>query len=292
MSYATCTQLGLLKVAPRAGSFDTYFTGLGNDNAYYSFRGLAEDDKGMVWQLLHRWGEDRPGKKDGIPECVSGKYAVRLVCGRRPALVNFFNKIIADYDTDPEKIIYQNLNGYAENAGFSLNSDWNFTNGLKAMAGFTLMDVSVVENGRREWQIQTPHFTANWSLSYPIARCNLTLDYNGHLTSPMRLPVFANDYRPEQSPWFSIHNIQVTWKPRRKSGGDLKSPPDFEVYAGVKNLFNFYPREDVIMRAHDPFDKLADDPVDNPNGYTFDPSYNYAPVQGLRGFVGVRVVLK
>ncbi len=60
----------------------------------------------------------------------------------------------------------------------------------------------------------------------------------------------------------------------------------------MKNLFNFYPREDVILRPHDPFDKRADDPVDNPNGYTFDPSYNYAPVQGARGFVGVRVVVK
>jgi outer membrane receptor for ferrienterochelin and colicins len=195
---------------------------------------------------------------------------------------HFFNKIIADYDTDPEKIIYQNLDGYAENTGFSLNSDWNFTNGLKAMAGFTLMDVTVVENGHREWQIHTPHFTGNWSLSFPVARLNLTLDYNGHLTSPMRLPVFPNDYRPEQSPWFSIHNIQVTW--RGKNG--------FEIYGGVKNLFNFYPRQDVILRPHDPFDKKTNDPADNPNGYTFDPSYNYAPVQGVRGFMGLRVALQ
>ncbi|GAB4494526.1 MAG: TonB-dependent receptor [Saprospiraceae bacterium] len=194
----------------------------------------------------------------------------------------FFNKIIADYDTDPEKIIYQNLNGYAENMGFSLNSDWNFVNGLKAMAGFTIMDVSIMENGRREWQIHTPHFTGNWSLSYPVAKWNLMLDYNGHITSPMRLPVFPNDYRPEQSPWFSIHNIQVTWK--GKSG--------LEIYGGVKNLFNFYPREDVIMRPQDPFDKQANDPVNNPNGYTFDPSYNYAPVQQARGFLGVRVVFR
>jgi hypothetical protein len=27
--------------------------------------------------------------------------------------------------------------------------------------------------------------------------------------------------------------------------------------------------------------ELEDDPADNPNGYTFDPSYNYAPVQGV-----------
>jgi outer membrane receptor for ferrienterochelin and colicins len=42
------------------------------------------------------------------------------------------------------------------------------------------------------------------------------------------------------------------------------------------------------MRAFDPFDKTADDVVTNPNGYTFDPSYNYASLQGRRGFVGLR----
>ncbi|MEZ4967452.1 MAG: TonB-dependent receptor [Saprospiraceae bacterium] len=199
---------------------------------------------------------------------------------------HFFNKIVADYDTDPEKIIYQNLNGYAENMGFSLNSDWNFINGLKAVMGFTLMDVRIVEGDRREWQVHTPRFTGNWSLSCPVARRRLTIDYNGHLTSPMRLPVFPNDYRPAESPWYSIHNIQITWKP------GFRTPAAMEIYAGVKNLFNFYPREDVILRAHDPFDKRADDPADNPNGYSFDPSYNYAPVQGLRGFAGIRMTFR
>jgi outer membrane receptor for ferrienterochelin and colicins len=30
----------------------------------------------------------------------------------------------------------------------------------------------------------------------------------------------------------------------------------------------------------------------NPNGYVFDPSYNYAPIQGLKGFLGVRLTVK
>ena len=44
------------------------------------------------------------------------------------------------------------------------------------------------------------------------------------------------------------------------------------------------------MRAFDPFDKQIQ--VNNPNGYTFDPSYNYAPVQRLRGFLGIRMKMK
>ena len=42
------------------------------------------------------------------------------------------------------------------------------------------------------------------------------------------------------------------------------------------------------MRPFDPFDRHVDDPVNNPNGYTFDPSYNYASLQGIRGFLGIR----
>jgi outer membrane receptor for ferrienterochelin and colicins len=61
-----------------------------------------------------------------------------------------------------------------------------------------------------------------------------------------------------------------------------------EIYGGVKNLLNFMPN-DPILRPEDPFDKRVNDVVNNPNGYTFDPSYNYAPLSGRRAFLGVRV---
>ncbi|HQY00764.1 MAG TPA: hypothetical protein PLV08_13385 [Flavobacteriales bacterium] len=64
----------------------------------------------------------------------------------------------------------------------------------------------------------------------------------------------------------------------------------FETYGGVKNLLDFAPN-DPRMRPFDPFDKRAMDPVADPNGYTFDTSYMYAPLQGVRGFLGLRWVL-
>lgn len=57
----------------------------------------------------------------------------------------------------------------------------------------------------------------------------------------------------------------------------------FEVYCGVKNLFSFTPK-DPLMRPFDPFDRYVDDPVTNPNRYTFDTTYGYAPMQKIRGF--------
>ncbi len=58
-------------------------------------------------------------------------------------------------------------------------------------------------------------------------------------------------------------------------------------YAGVRNLLNFVPK-DPILRPFDPFDRDADDPVLNPHGYTFDPTYSYAPMQGRRAYFGLR----
>ena len=103
------------------------------------------------------------------------------------------------------------------------------------------------------------------------------IDLTGKLTGPMYLPVVPNDYRPQKSPWFAIMNVQVT----RRSG-------PWEWYAGLKNVLNFIPK-DPILRPFDPFDKFID--VNNPYGYTFDPSYNYAPIMGTRVFIGCRYTL-
>jgi outer membrane receptor for ferrienterochelin and colicins len=204
---------------------------------------------------------------------------------------HFSNQIIPDYDTDPNQIIFDNLEGHAVSSGASLNLDFNFLNGLKIIAGATAMDVYRVEGGERLPQLFAPPFSGTWAVSYPIAKWGLTLDYTGNLNSPMYLPVLPNDYRPEQSPWFSIHNVQVTWKPETFQVLETwKVLRGLELYAGVKNLFGFFPREDVILRAFDPFDKQIE--LNNPNGYTFDPTYNYAPIQRQRVLVGLRWALK
>ncbi|MDX1912291.1 MAG: TonB-dependent receptor, partial [Saprospiraceae bacterium] len=173
----------------------------------------------------------------------------------------FSNQILPDYDTDPNLIIYKNLDGYAVSSGLTFNMDINFLNGLKIMAGATAMQVYRVEKGERHPQLFAPPLSGTWTLSYPVHRWGLSIDYTGNVTSPMHLPVLPNDPRPEQSPWYSIHNIQLT---RTFRGG-------FELYAGVKNLFGFYPRGEVILRAFDPFDKQIE--VNNPYGHTFDPTY-------------------
>lgn len=198
----------------------------------------------------------------------------------------FTNKIVGDFDTDPDKIIYDNLNGNAVSKGISVNTDFSFNVPLKISIGATYMDVYLNEDDGtgqlvKTQQLYAPKWSGNFIASYTLTRQLLTIDFTASWNGPMRLPIFPNDYRPEYSPWYAIANIQLTKKLNKH----------FEIYGGVKNLFNFVP-ENPIIRAHDPFDKQVNNPIDNPNGYTFDPTYNYASMQGIRGFAGIRWMLK
>lgn len=198
----------------------------------------------------------------------------------------FTNKIVADYFTDNEKVIFGNLKGYGICQGFGTNVHFNFNFPIKLNLGTTFSDVyimSKISNGKdkRNQQVQTPKFTANFLISYTNCKYNIIMDLSGNIYSPMLLPVLENDYRPNYSPWFSIINLQISKKISEK----------WFFYAGLKNLLNFIPKEDPILRPFDPFDKSINDPISNPSNYTFDTGYNYAPIQGIRAFFGVKYVI-
>ncbi|WP_289038189.1 TonB-dependent receptor [uncultured Zobellia sp.] len=203
---------------------------------------------------------------------------------------NFSNAILPDYDTDPNKIIYDNLNGKSVSKGVSANVDFSFPSGFKFLLGATLQDVSQTENGVTERQILTESFTGTWNASYEIKNIDLSIDYTGNIYGPMRLPTLGeSDPRSDYSPTWSIQNIQFTWK----------GLENFEFYGGIKNLLDWTPNRGnpfIIARAHDPFDKNVTFDANgnvvatpnNPNALTFDPSYVYGPNQGIRGFFGLR----
>jgi outer membrane receptor for ferrienterochelin and colicins len=205
----------------------------------------------------------------------------------------FFNRILPDYNTDPNKIYYSNLDGYAISKGVSLNAEAAFIHSLRFNLGFTLMDIQVTDKSNQksvtDRPLLTERWSGTWSVSYSFSALGISIDYTGNVYGPMKLPVLsALDPRPTESPVWSIQNVQVS--------GKLKS---VEIYAGVKNLLNWTPAKAspfLISRAHDPFDKQVEYNQDgtvkptalNPYALTFDPNYVYAPNQGRRVFVGAR----
>src|SRR5690606_38911125 len=206
---------------------------------------------------------------------------------------HFSNKIIPDYDTDPNKIIYQNLDGYAVSRGISMNLDLALPGGLKFMIGGSGLDVFSVEDGIRSRQLFAEHFTGVWNISYTFYSVGITMDYTGNIYSPMKLPLLSDtDPRREFSPWWSIQNLQLT-----KSWDN-----GLEMYGGVKNMLNWTPGQGnpfIIARSHDPFcpyvvfapDGQVVVTPDNSFGLTFDSTYIYGPNQGIRLFMGIRYTL-
>ncbi|MFK7920714.1 MAG: TonB-dependent receptor [Bacteroidia bacterium] len=208
------------------------------------------------------------------------------------AWYTYFNNVIfPDYETNANQIIYSNLDGHAVTTGLSMNIDVALPNGLTILAGATLMDVSSTEDGVRERQVLTERFTGTWAVSYTFPKLNLGVDYTGNIYGPMRLPLLGElDPRQAYSPIWSIQNIQLTYRGWKK----------VEIYGGAKNLLNWTPNKGnpfLIARANDPFDRNVQfdaqgqvvATANNPYALTFDPTYVYAPNQGIRGFLGVRV---
>lgn len=208
---------------------------------------------------------------------------------------HFTNVIFPDYETNDNQIIYDNLDGHALTKGLSINADLTLANGFTFLLGGSWMDVSTEEAGVKERQILTERFTGTWSVSHPFWGNKIAIDYTGNVYGPMRLPLLGKlDPRPAESPWWSIQNIQLTYKGFK----------NFEIYGGVKNLLNWTPwknqSEPIIARAFDPFDKevLFDEEgqvlpsPENPHALSFDPSYVYGPNQGVRAFLGIRYAIR
>ncbi|MBV6404766.1 MAG: Vitamin B12 transporter BtuB [Flavobacteriales bacterium] len=194
-------------------------------------------------------------------------------------ITRFSNRILPDYDTDPTLIVYRNLDGHGIAQGASVNLEARLGKGFRVNAGATWMDVHTVEGGRREKQWFAPDWQGTFALSQDLPG-RLTVDLTGQWYGPMRLPVQPNDHRPDRSPWYALVNIQLKHRFKER----------FEVYGGVKNLLDHTPT-DPIMRPFDPFNQAVDDPVGNPGGNTFDTAWMYAPMQGVRMFLGARFTL-
>ncbi|MGZ5303530.1 MAG: TonB-dependent receptor, partial [Bacteroidia bacterium] len=188
----------------------------------------------------------------------------------------FNNKILPDYNTDPNLIIYENLSGHAEVRGFSLSADHKFKFPLKIKAGCTFTDVFEVNKNalgekERTAQVFAPRISGTFQASYTWKKTGLTIDYTGRVTGPQHLPVYQEPYtRPEKSPWYTLQNVQLTKEFKDKN---------YQLYAGIKNIWN-YTQPSPLIAPESPFSDA------------FDTSYAWGPLQSRRFFMGFRYNLK
>ena len=198
----------------------------------------------------------------------------------------FSNKIIPDFLTNDNQIIYSNLSGYAVARGISSEIFLKmYKIPLKLSANATVLDVSNYnENSTGEivknQQLLAEKYSIKWSLNYWFEKLGLDIVYSATNYGPIRLPILENDFRPEYSLPYTIHNLKLS---KNYNNG-------WTNFISIRNFTNFTPPNYSILRANDPFDQNINDPIDNPEGYTFDASYMYASFQGINLVFGVSFV--
>lgn len=199
---------------------------------------------------------------------------------------HFFNRITPNYD-EPQKIIYANSDGFARSMGVSASVNMNIFKYLNFNTGITLLntfqqELDSVGSFENVPIVYAPRWSGVATLSYRFPKQNLTLAYTGRVTGSMALPeVFELDQsglplpesRPTQSRPFSIHSLQLSWRPSKKP---------FDAYIGMQNIFNFFQPSSPLSGFNDP---------NHPAGFSpyFDTAYAFAPMQGREIYVGVRL---
>lgn len=180
----------------------------------------------------------------------------------------FSNRILPDYDTDPNAILYRNLDGETSvSRGAAVSMNQNFGDlPLLWTAGITVQEVFIEDGeGVRRDDFFAPDYRGTWTVSYTVAN-RLTLDWSGIVTGPMRLPAFPEPFaRPTRSPRFTTHDVQAT----------LGLGEGRQVLVSVRNVAG-YRQPSPLVAPGDPF------------GEAFDTSYIYGPIVGRRVTLGVR----
>ena len=191
---------------------------------------------------------------------------------------HFMQQMIADLDQNVHEVHYYALNGdYNGYGNRSRSHSAQIELTLKPFQRFEMLlayrynDVRYMRQGvMRQKDLMSPHkalVNLNYSTRYDKWKFNVTLQVNG----PQHLPDMSENPAsslPEYAPTYCILNAQVTKKFRR-----------WEIYVGGENLLN-YKQKNPIVDAQNPFS-------DN-----FDATVVYAPITGIMGYLGVRVILK
>jgi outer membrane receptor for ferrienterochelin and colicins len=182
----------------------------------------------------------------------------------------FSNKIIPDYLTNSQQIIYRNMVGYGISRGLGLTYNHYFHLPIVLTAGLTVQEVFEKQmegdDPSRIHQLFVPAISGVFALNYTWKKPGLSFDWTGNIMGRQRLPEYEDPFtQPTESSLYSLQHIQVTWKPR-------KGP---EVFVGVKNLTNFTQKNPLIA-------------PEEPFGDDFDTAYVWGPLQPRRGVVGVR----
>jgi len=174
----------------------------------------------------------------------------------------FSNRIVPNYDIDPNLIVYENANEFAQSYGWAGNLSLN-RKSLQLDLGVTY---SINTNGSASEQVDllfSPNWSANGQLSYSSGKWRL--DIQTTFTGTMPLPDLGSDVsdRNRSVPFFQ-HHLKWAWQFNEH----------WTATFAVRNLSN-WTQEHPIIAADRPFSE------------DFDTNFVYGPIQTRRAVIGL-----
>lgn len=193
---------------------------------------------------------------------VSGSFVVDFY------RTNFINQVIPDYDSDPSKVTFANLNGDSHSNILQAEGSINLLKNFDVKLSYKYSDVRYTQNGiEREYPFVAKHNVLG-SISYSPDDGSWNADVIAEWFGSKRLPSTQSnlvEYRmPDESEPYTLLNLQLT-----------KRWELFEIYAGVENILDFK-QENAIIASEDPF------------GPYFDTSFIWGPTMGRELYAGFR----
>lgn len=172
------------------------------------------------------------------------------------------HKIFADFNQDPNAIVYRNLQGQTISRGVSMAVAlfWNQNAWIKA--GGNVLEVferTSRDNpaGSHIQQLFVPAWSASVVAGWKYQPWSLSVDYSLKYLGPMFLPEFpAPHQRPAKSDAFALHNLQV----------DKQCGKRWTIGFQIRNIFDYVQDSPLIDPEH-------------PFGESFDTSYAFGPMQ-------------
>jgi len=184
---------------------------------------------------------------------------------------NFINQIIPDYDSDPSKVTFENLNGDSHSNILQAETGVNIFKNFDVKLSYKYSDVRYTQNGiEREYPFVAKHNVLG-SVSYSPDDGSWNADLIAEWTGSKRLPSTESNpveyQRPTTSDPYTMLNLQLT-----------KRWELFEIYGGIENILDFK-QEDPIIANNDPF------------GPYFDTSFIWGPTMGRSVYAGFRFLI-
>lgn len=184
----------------------------------------------------------------------------------------FQNQVVPDMYSNPNQVIFTNLNGRSFSKSFQAELQYELTSMLDVKAAYKYFDVRTSYNGQLLQRPFVPNHRAFLNLGFATPfdkwRADLTAQWFGERSAPVMEHFHEGPIRTRTVSPYAVFNAQVT-----------RAFKKWEVYLGGENLMDYKQKKPIVA-------------ADRPFSQDFDASMIWAPIIGRVIYAGLRFTLK